>query len=237
MKQLTAYVPPIVADILGVVFLMMITPALLQQFSDKVFVNSVIIGAFFAVFCAAVILIRRLQNDDTGIDLKRYKWWLAGISSLLVFFIAWATADTVGFLDSVLYINNERLDEMGAALYLMITPASWLMVGFLYSAFLAGDMQQTTKPGTGKFLMYATLGLTGINLMIAVVMAYWGVLWERWQPAGNPISYLLWLIPLFILLYAPPRFVYSARSPRLLPLLSFLALLTFYAWQLANGNL
>ena len=235
MKQLTIYLPPLVADALGVLFLFWLTPPLLAQFSNKVFVNSVIIGGFFALFCWAVILIRRLQNGPGGIDLDRYKWWLVGLSLPFIFFVIWAIADVIGYLDSVLVINNTLLDEAGATIYLLITPASWLTIGLFYSAVLAFAMKQTAPLGGVRHFLYALLGLSGVNLMIAVVMAYWGVLWARGEPAGAPLATLLWLLPLFLLLFGPPRLVYLARQPHWFPLLSHLALLTFLAWQLANG--
>ena len=235
MKQLNTYLPPLIADGLGVLFLFWVTPPLLAQFSDKVFINSVIIGGFFALFCWAVVLIRRLQNGPGGIDLNRYKWWLVGLSLPFIFFVIWGIADVIGFLDSVLVINNALLDEAGATIYLLITPASWLTIGLIYSAILAFEMEQTAPRTTIRHFLYATLGLSGVNLMIAVVMAYWGVLWQRSAPAGSPVASLLWLLPLFLLLFGPPRLVYLARRPHWLPLLTFLGLMAFYAWQLANG--
>ena len=237
MQQTIRRLIPFLADLMGVGLAFLLLPVLTDRFQELAFVNSIILGLVFLLFCLAVYALKKLapvvpanEPRPAGLLLQKRSLTVLGVFFALIFTLAVAYA--VGFLDSVIGVNRFLLDEPAVTIYLLLTPASWFGLSLIYMLLLSSETEQTVQPGSARYPLFSLLGLIGVNLMAVAFTAVWGAFWMRFDtPAG---IYLLFLVIflLYVLLFSPPRLLYQTKQSRpwWLGLLTFVPFLLYMAW-------
>lgn len=229
---------PILADLIGLALAFFLLPALGERFQDLDFINSVILGLFFLLFCLSVFGIKKLRPallyDDKGIF--SYLLRKRTLSALGVFFslvLTVALGYVVGFLDSVVAINRGLLDEPSVTMYLLLTPASWFGLALIYMLLLASETEATVARGTSRYWLISLLGLSGVNLMAVSLAASGQAVVARLSPSAPlPLAALFFIF--LLLLFGPPRLLYQARQNAAGGWLTFLPLLAFLAYRMVR---
>lgn len=224
---------PLLADLAGLVLILLLLSPLGQRFQDLSFVNSVWMGFFFVLFCLAVFGLKALRpfatQEVTFSSFLSEKNTLGALGVLFALSISTATAYVVGFLDSVVAINRGLLDEPSVTIYLLLTPASWFGLALIYMLLLTSETEATVEPQTARYGVVSFLGLTGVNLMGVVLTAVWQALWQRFSVVDGVVWLVLLNFVLYLFLLGPPRLIYLTRNRSLLSMLTFLPLLLYLA--------
>ena len=232
MQSTTQRLIPFLADLLGVGLAFLLLPVLSEQLQELGFINSVMLGLFFLLFCLAVYALKKLAPAGPPVGeilLGKRPLAVLGVFFALVFSLA--IAYTAGFLDSVIGVNRFLLDEPAVTIYLLLTPASWFGLSLIYMLLLSSEAEQTVQVGSGRYALLSLLGLTGVNLMAVAFAAVGIALSTRYSPAAIPLLAFLTFL-LYLLLFAPPRLLYQTKQPRpwWLGLVTFLPFLLYMAW-------
>lgn len=239
MKHLSGYIVPLLADATGVGLALLLLRPLAQRFQEMAFINSVLLGIFFLLFFLGVYALKRLIPATSSYG-RAEPQPLPSARILAVFGVLFALAYTlaiayvVGFLDSVIHLNRQVLDEPSATMYLLLTPASWFGLSLLYMLMLSSPTESTVQPGTPRYAILAFLGLTAINLMAVVLTAVWHALWLRFEPPASSWWLAILIFIVYLILLAPPRFLYHLKQRSWLAALPFLTLLAWLAY-LSSG--
>ena len=226
---------PLLSDLLAVGMAILLLPVLSTRFQAFSFMNSVVAGLFFLVFCLAVYGMKRLRPAAGS--------GRAPLPSLLeprpltvlavIFSLALTTAVSyiAGFLDSVVAVNRGLLDEPSVTVYLLLTPASWFGLSLIYVLVITAETEPSVAPGSGRRALVTLLALLGVNLMAIMMTAVLQAVIARFGPAAfSPLLFVI-VFSLYLLLFGPPRLLYLARQRSwtgvvtFLPLLAYLALL------------
>ena len=233
MTLLNKIAPPLVADLIGLVLILLLLPPLGRQFENLGFINSVWMGFFFVLFCLAVYGLKKLRpfspQSQVALSFLLEKQTLGGFGVLFALSISTATAYVVGFLDSVILINRGLLDEPSVTIYLLLTPASWFGLSLIYMLLLTSETEAIIDPQTARYGIVSILGLAGVNLMGAILTAVWQALWQRFSGVGGAAWIVALNLVLFLFLLGPPRLIYIARNRNLISLLTFLPVLVYLA--------
>lgn len=215
----------LVADLLGLAWVALLPPLALRL-GRFAFSNSILLGAFFLFFLLGIYVLKRLRPAP----------WLRArpfqvLAALFAFVLANAVAYSVGFLDSVAALNRQTLDEPAAALYLLLTPASWLALSLIYLLMLSLEAEPAAWSERRRPVL-ALSALLAINLMALALAAVTRALWFRFSAEPSwlllPVTWLL-----LLLLFLPPRLLYLGRQPArhaLSAWLSFLLYLGALSW-------
>lgn len=234
MTLLRKGLPPILADLAGLVLILFALAPMARQFQDLGFINSVWMGFFFVLFCLAVYGLKKLRpgpgQEQGSLAFFFEKNTLGALGVLFALSISTATAYVVGFLDSVVAINRGLLDEPSVTIYLLLTPASWFGLALIYMLLLTSETDATVEPQTARYALVSFLGLAGVNLMGVVFTAVWQALWRRFSGIEGSTWLPLLNFVLYLFLLGPPRLIYFARSRSILAVLTFLPLLIYMAW-------
>jgi hypothetical protein len=232
MRREAQFAPllPILADLAGVGLYLLLAPFLLRQFARLGFNNSLWLAAFYILFCFSVHYLRKSRpgQESTQPRLLENRKLMVTLAVVMALFVATATAYVTGFLDSVVNLNRTILDEPAAAIYLLLSPATWFGLALIYVLVLsppAGSSENETSPA-GPTTLSTLLALVGVNLMAVVSAVVFAALFARFPAAGSlPAGILIFL--LFLLLFLPPRLIYAASTGRPASILTFLFLLSF----------
>lgn len=224
MMQRGAALIALAADALGLVAAILWLPALARQFARLTFANSAYLGGFFLLFLLAIDVFRRLRPAPWLRDRR-----LLFLAGLFAFVLSTAVAYSVGFLDSVAHMNREVLDEPSAAIYLLLSPASWLGLSLIYVLLLTTESE--ARPWQP---LRAFLALVAANAIAIALAAVARAFWLRLDPANGGLP-ILATLALALLLFAPPRLIYlgkeeAARPPALLAWLSLFLFLGYLSW-------
>lgn len=219
---------PILADLAGVGLYLLLAPFLLRQFGRLGFNNSLWIAAFYILFCFSVHYLKRFRpgQENTRPRLLANKKLMVTLAVVMALFAATATAYVTGFLDSVINLNRTILDEPAAAIYLLLSPATWFGLALIYVLVLSPPAGTEETPPTGPTTLSTLLALIGVNLMAVVSAVVFAALFDRFPAAGSLLAGIL-IFLLFLLLFLPPRLIYAASTGRPASILTFLFLLSF----------
>lgn len=229
MSRLTrTIIPPILADFTGLALASLLLPPLTARFAQLGFVNSVIMGLLFVLFCLSVYGIKKLEDDVQGrqpvAPFLLEKRTLGALGVLFALFLSLATAYVVGFLDSVVAINRGLLDEPSVTIYLLLTPASWFGLALIYLLVLSSDVEATVGADEYRYPVVSFLSLSGVNLMLVAATAVWQALWSRFTFVGGAALFLAFNSVLNLFLFAPPRLSYLTKNPRWAAVLTWVPL-------------
>jgi hypothetical protein len=231
MTRLSSLIVPSLADVVGFGLTLLLLPWLRIRFQELGFMNTVIVGAAFLLFCLGVYALKRLEPDSDGISLAwlgRRGWSILGVFFAL--FMMLATAYVAGFLDSLAGLNRQLLDEPSITIYLLLTPASWFGLALIYMLLLSADIETTVTANTGRYVAYAFAGLASVNLMAAVCTAILRAVADRFETVGSGVFVWGLALTLLLLLFGPPRLLYRAKQAHWGSLITFVPYLGYLAW-------
>jgi len=235
-RSLLERLAPIIVDIGAILFYILTIPLLVERFTDKSILNTIIIGGVYLLFCACVFLLKRLDRDSES------KSWRSGstLAVLGVFFgvmVAYLVIESAGFFEWLDKTENPIQENPIASVLILFGVLLWLVIVFLYAVILAIDVEPTIPEGTLRHTLGEYAGLAGVNLMIIVAMASWQAMFvdtEPYQDIGLGAKVIIFIVTyaFFLLFFAPPRLVYIAMKPRPASYVSFIIQTIYYVWQL-----
>lgn len=233
MRYTMRHLIPLLSDLLTVGVAFLIVPALSARFQSFSFLNSVIAGLFFLVFCLAVYGIKKLRPATEDRPPLAFLLERRPLSALAVFFslsLTLAVSYVAGFLDSVVDINRGLLDEPSVTVYLLLTPASWFGLSLLYMLVITAETEPRETPGTGRHALVSFLALMGVNLMAVMITAVLQAVSARFGPVANGTLFSAIVFVLYLLLFGPPRLLFLARQRSWSAVISLPLLLGLLAW-------
>jgi hypothetical protein len=238
MTWLYKNTPAVLADLVGFALIVALMPLLILQFQNLGFFNTVVIGAFFVLFCLAVYGLKKLRpSGGPGLAVPAFlleKRALGALGVLFALSLSLATAYVAGFLDSVVALNRDLLDEPSVTIYLLLTPASWFGLALIYMLVLTSETEASVESMTARYWFVSFLGLAGVNLMGVGLTAVWRALWERFGAAPGATSLVALNFVLYLFLLGPPRLIYLARNGRLIAVVTFLVFILTLALLAAS---
>lgn len=227
------HVIPLLSDLVAAGLGVLLLPALSARFQSFSFMNTVVAGLFFTFFCLAVYGIKRLRPVGSGGPPLAFLLERRPLAVLAVFFslsLTLAVAYVAGFLDSVVNVNRELLDEPSVTVYLLLTPASWFGLSLLYMLVVTAETEPDLSPDGGRYAVVSFLALAGVNLMAVMMTAVLQAVSARFGPAANGAFLAALIFILYLLLFGPPRLLFLARQRSWTAVITFLPLLAFLAW-------
>lgn len=228
------HVIPLLSDLLAAGLGLLLLPVLSARFQNFSFMNSVLAGLFFALFCLSAHGIKRLRRAESGRPPLAFLLERRPLAVLAVFFslsLTLAVSYVAGFLDSVVAINRGLLDEPSVTVYLLLTPASWFGLSLLYMLVITAETEPTLAPGSGRYGTISFLALAGVNLMAVMITAVLQAIIARFGPPADGLLLSGLLFGLHLLLFGPPRLLFLARQRSWTAVITFLPLLALLAWR------
>ncbi|MDX1689019.1 MAG: hypothetical protein R3248_13640 [Candidatus Promineifilaceae bacterium] len=227
------HVLPLLSDLLAAGLAFLLLPALSSRFQAFSFMNSVIAGLFFAVFCLAVYGVKRLRSRAPArppLSSLLKPRPLTVLAVIFSFALTAAVSYIAGFLDSVVAVNRGLLDEPSVTVYLLLTPASWFGLSLIYVLVMTAETEPDLAPGSGRRAAVSLLALLGVNLMAIMMTAVLQAVTARFGPPAFSALLFLLFLGLYLLLFGPPRLLYLARQRSWGAVITFLPLLALLAW-------
>lgn len=178
----------------------------------------------FIIYCLAVYLLKRLEPAATPEKTPVWLDWLLQPRILRLLGAAFALLFTtlvamqLGYFDAIFQIDVRELGSGESASLLTYAPGAWLAGFLIYLLILGSAAPPTILHTNGRYLLWQTLGLVGVNgvvLLVTAVLAAYNLSW----------AWALPLLLIFIVMFAPPRLVYWQKRPSALSLLTFAAFL------------
>ena len=224
---------PLLSDLLAAGLAVLLLPGLSARFQSSSFMNSVVAGIFFFLFCLAVYGVKVLRPATGDRPPLAFLLERRPLSVLAVFFslsLTLAVSYIAGFLDSVVAINRGLLDEPSVTVYLLLTPASWFGLSLIYVLVITAETEPKVAPGTGRYDLVSFLALTGVTLMAVMITAVLQAVRARFGPVANELLFSAIIFVLYLLLFGPPRLLFFARQRSWTAVITFLPLLAILAW-------
>lgn len=223
---------PVAADVLAVGLAMGLVPWLEQSLPERNTGAALIIAAAFILYAIAVHLLKKLRLQPDGHVWAMLQPWLSEdhrrvMGFFFSLFLSWVMVEQSGFFRT---ITQVELGDTGLSYYLLLGPLLWVVLAFMYMLVLSTPTDTTLEFSRGRDKVQLFLALLGVNLMMSVIVGHLAA-----APYLNGLSPWLQsflIIPLFVLLFAPPRLLYLFKS-RAHPL----TLLTFMLVIVVNAIL
>ncbi len=211
----------------------LVASAVLPDLTDRLSVpgglNTLFLGVAYVLFAVGVYLLRRLELMPGGQPFwasPRVRGVLAVLFALtLMTAIAWQ----LGFFGSVEAIDMDQIGEGPASAFFVFAPGAWLGFSLLYILVLAFPVTPSVPITTVSYTFYSLYSLVTANIMLVVMAVQAGVM----LPEGSSWA---WVIPAavgLILLFGPPRLIYTSRTHGRGSRAGQLAVATFLALVLA----
>ena len=227
----------LIADGLAIVAGFLWLPQLVDWFDERLAVNVIWIVFIYGLFCVAVYLIRKLEKqispEDgnfvlpdwlTSIPFMRVMGVLFGVSLALIIL------DQLGYFQSIFIVDDRVLGAGESSAFFVFGPGALLAVSLFYILVVSGETRETVLLDTSRYIPMALIGLLGANGMMLLLTAVFRAhlyLWTIPQTILMAILAAIWLL----ILFGPPRIWYLTKRPSWVPLLSFLVMLLYFAWQ------
>ena len=223
----------LVADLIMILTYMVFIPQLSAFFSQKSYFHGGVVTLVYLIFCASVVLIRKLP----GADPKKSEYsrgWLAFFAVFFGIFITYIIAETAGFFT--------RLDSLPGtiegtvALLVLGGFVLWLLLAFLYLTVVLFKIKPYITLSNSGTLLVEFLGMLGVNLMIITVTAYWNAIFSGIEPyedlaIGGKILIFLVTYIFFLLFFAPPRMLFLLKKSNQFAWLTFLLQTGYFVWD------
>ncbi len=229
-KQNSQTLLPIAADVLAVGLAMVLVPWLEQSLPERNTGAALIIAAAFILYAIAVHLLKKLRLQPDGHVWGVLQPWLSEdrrrvMGFFFSLFLSWVMVEQSGFFRT---ITQVELGDTGLSYYLLLGPLLWVVLAFMYMLVLSTPTDTTLELGRNNGQLF--LALSGVNLMMSVMVGHLAA--APYLDGVSPWLQSLLIIPLFVLLFAPPRLLYLFKS-RAHPF----TLLTFLLVIVANAVL
>lgn len=178
----------------------------------------------FIFFCLSVYWLKRLEPATVPEKAPAWLDWLLQprilrlLGAAFALFFTTLVALELGYFDAIFQVDVRELGSGESASLLTYAPGAWLAGFLIYLLILGSAAPPTILHTNGRYLLWQTLGLVGVNgmvLLVTAVLATYNLSW----------AWALPLLLLFMLMFAPPRLVYWQKRPSTLSLLTFAAFL------------
>jgi len=225
--------PWMVADLVMFLSYMLLLPKLSAFFSQKSFFHGGVVTLVYLVFCASVVLIRKLPGADSK-KSEYSRGWLAFFAVNFGIFITYIIAETAGFFT--------RLDSLQGtidgtvALLVLAGFILWLFLAFLYMTVVLVKIKPFISLSKSGTLLVEFLGILGVNVMILTVTAFWNAYFNGIEPyeglaIGGKILIFLVTYIFFLLFFAPPRMLFLLNKSANFAWLAFLLQTGYFVWD------
>ena len=213
-------------------------PRLISWLESRNTLNVILITVLYFFFCIAVYLIRKLEKQLppekaqftippvlTNVKFLRVAGALFGATLLLIIL------DQLGYFQSIFIVDDRVLGAGESSAFFVFGPGALLAGSLFYVLVLSGETRETVLAASGRYAPLALLGLLGVNGMALPLTAVFRAEFSLWQwPRTLPaaLSAGAWLL----LLFAPPRVWYLTKRPSWTPIITFIVMLAYFAWQI-----
>ena len=204
----------LVADSMMFLAYMVFLPQLSAYFSQKSYFHGGAVILVYLIFCASVVLFRKLP----GTDSKKSEYsrdWLAFFAVNFGIFISFIIAETAGFFNRLDSLQGTI--EGTAALLVLACIVLWLLLAFLYLIVVQVKIKPYISLSNSGTLLVEFLAILGVNLMILTVTAFWNAYFNGIEPyedlaTGGKILIFLFTYIFFLLFFAPPRMLFLLKK-------------------------
>jgi hypothetical protein len=223
----------LVADLMMLLSYMVFLPNLSAFFGQKSYFHGGLVTLVYIIFCASVVLIRKLPS----VDSKRSDYsrgWLAFFAVNFGIFISYVIAETAGFFSKLDSLPGTI--EGTVALLVLAGFILWLLLAFLYMIVVLVKIKPYKSLSNSGILQVEFLGILGINLMILTVTAFWNAYFKGIEPyeglaIGGKILIFLVTYIFFLLFFAPPRMLFLLKKSNNFTWLTFLLQTGYFVWD------
>ena len=228
----------IIADGAAILAGILWLPQLIRWLESRNTLNVILITVLYFFFCIAVYLIRKLEKQlppekakftippiFTNVKFLRVMGALFGVTLLLIIL------DQLGYFQSIFVVDDRVLGAGESSAFFVFGPGALLAGSLFYILVLSGETRETALVNSRRYVPLALFGLLGVNGMMLLLTAVFRAEFSLWQwprtlwaalPAG------VWLL----LLFAPPRIWYLTKRPSWTPVITFIIMLIYFAWQI-----
>ncbi|MCL4868910.1 MAG: hypothetical protein KJ063_08085 [Anaerolineae bacterium] len=219
---------PVMADLAGMGLAVGLLPRLAELLTARNTWTGGMIAAAFILFALGVHTLKKLQSPGDGYAWAILRPWLSEERRrVLAFFfslcLAWVMVEQSGFFRT---ITQVELGDSGLSYYLLLGPLWWVLLAFLYMFVFSFPTEPTLE--LPRHALRLWLALLASNGLMVVMMGYVAAAPYLNDISSRPQSLLL--IPIFLLLFAPPRLLYLYHSQAhpivLLPFIMLVGLLS-----------
>jgi len=229
---------PVVADVLAVILYLIFLPRLIAFFLNKSWRNGVLVTLVYLIFCASVVVFRKLPNPDDKKTVYR-KGWLGFFGLTFGIFVTFMVAETAGLFEML--DNVSGAVESRTALAVLGGMILWLIMAFLYLIVLYVKVNPSQPKKTLSTWMIELFALLGVNAMILITVGFWHSYFYDIEPydglalGGKVLIFLLTYI-FFMLFFAAPRMLFLLKKPSAIAIVTFIVQTGFYIWRLLSGT-
>lgn len=223
----------IAADLMMLLSYVVFLPHLSAFFSQKTHFHGGVVTFVYLIFCASVVLIRKLPGADSK-KSEYSRGWLAFFAVNFGVFITYIIADTAGF-----FIKLDSLPgtiEGTVSLLVLAGFFLWLLLAFLYMIVVLVKIKPYTSLSKSGTLQVEFLGILGVNAMIIMVTSFWNANFSGIEPyeglaVGGKILIFLVTYIFFLLFFAPPRMLFFLKKSNNYTWLIFLLQTGYFVWD------
>ncbi len=207
-----AVILPVVADLLASALAWVLVPWFGLSLQTRNTGAALVLAAATLLYFVAVHLLKKLKLQPEGFIWQGLAPWLKEerqrvLAFCFSIFLTWALVEQSGFFRTITQVD---LGDTGLSYYLLLGPLWWVVLAFLYMFVLSAPTDTTLEWNRGRDLGLIFLSLMATNLMMSMLAGY---LAAAPYLDNVPSSYQTWLtIPLFALLFLPPRLLYLFKS-------------------------
>ena len=223
----------LVADLMMLLTYTVFLPHLSAFFSQKSYFHGGVVTLVYLIFCASVVLIRKLPGADSK-KSEYSRGWLAFFAVNFGIFITFLIAETAGFFNRLDSLQGTI--EGTAALLVLACIVLWLLLAFLYLIVVLVKIKPYTSLSNSGILLVEFLAILGVNLMILTVTAFWNAYFNGIEPyedlaTGGKILIFLFTYIFFLLFFAPPRMLFLLKKSNNFAWLTFFAQTSYFVWD------
>jgi hypothetical protein len=223
----------LVADLMMVLSYLVFVPQLRAFFSQKSYFHGGVVTLVYLIFCASVVLIRKLPGADTK-KTEYSRGWLAFFAVNFGIFFTYVIAETAGLFSSLDSLPGTI--EGTQALLVLAGFIIWLLLAFLYMVVVLVKIKPLIFLSNSGTLLVEFLGILGVNLMILTVTAFWNGYFNGIEPyedlaVGGKILIFLVSYIFFLLFFAPPRMIFLLKKSNNFSWLTFLIGTGYFVWD------
>ena len=223
----------LIADIILFLAYVVLLPHLSTFFSKQSFFHGGVVFVVYLIFCASVVLIRKLPGADSK-KSEFNRGWLAFFAINFGVFITYVIAETAGFFKKLESIQGTI--EGKAALLVLAGFILWLLLAFLYMIVVLVKIKPYTSRSSSGILLVEFLSILGVNIMILTLTAFWNSYFSGIEPyddlaAGGKILIFLFTFIFFLIFFAPPRMLFILKKRNRFIWLTFFIQTAYFVWD------
>ena len=223
----------LVADLMMLLSYMVFLPRFSAFFSQKSYLHGGVVTLVYLIFCASVVLIRKLPGTDSK-KSEYNRGWLAFFAVNFGVFITYIIAETAGLFTELDSLQGTIEDRV--ALLVLAGFIFWLLLAFLYMIVILVKIKPYITLGNSGTLLVEFLGMLGVNVMILTVTAFWNAYFNGIEPyeglaMGGKILIFLVTYIFFLLFFAPPRMLFLLNKSANFAWLSFFLQTAYFVWD------